>query len=147
MFNEHVHTVAVTASVSPWPARIATALFALSAGFSGASMVLWREPIPEVFARLELPFALAALLGAWKILGALALFVPGVPRLKEWIYAGFAFELSGAVALHLAAGDTLTQSGGPILLFVMGAASYVLRRREEDALDVPSAAVDPEPAA
>jgi hypothetical protein len=35
-------------------------------------------------------------LGIWKILGALALLAPRFPRLKEWAYAGIAFDLTGA---------------------------------------------------
>src|SRR5476651_1341533 len=31
-----------------------------------------------------------------KILGIIAILVPGFPRLKEWAYAGFTFDLIGA---------------------------------------------------
>jgi hypothetical protein len=31
-----------------------------------------------------------------KILGIIAILVPGFPRVKEWAYAGFAFDLIGA---------------------------------------------------
>jgi hypothetical protein len=31
-----------------------------------------------------------------KILGIIAILVPGFPRIKEWAYAGFAFDLIGA---------------------------------------------------
>jgi hypothetical protein len=39
-----------------------------------------------------------------KILGIIAILTPGFPRLKEWAYAGFAFDLIGAtysMALNL----------------------------------------------
>jgi len=39
-----------------------------------------------------------------KILGIIAILVPGFPRIKEWAYAGFAFDLIGAtysMALNL----------------------------------------------
>lgn len=35
-------------------------------------------------------------IGVAKILGSLAIIVPGFPRLKEWAYAGLAFDLVGA---------------------------------------------------
>jgi DoxX-like family len=37
--------------------------------------------------------------------GAVALLVPGFPRLKEWAYAGAVFTYTGAVGSHLAVSD------------------------------------------
>ena len=45
------------------------------------------------------------ILGLWKVLGAVAVVIPGFPRLKEWAYAGFFFDLTGAAASHAFAGD------------------------------------------
>jgi hypothetical protein len=39
-----------------------------------------------------------AILGFWKVLGAIAILVPRFPRLKEWAYAGIFFDLTGAAA-------------------------------------------------
>ena len=39
-----------------------------------------------------------AILGVWKMLGAIAILVPRYPRLKEWAYAGIFFDLTGAAA-------------------------------------------------
>ena len=44
------------------------------------------------------------ILGIWKLLGAVALVIPGFPRLKEWAYAGVIFDLTGAVASLLVSG-------------------------------------------
>ena len=38
---------------------------------------------------LGYPPYFATISGAWKLLGALAIVAPGLPRLKEWAYAGF----------------------------------------------------------
>src|SRR5262245_33214415 len=35
------------------------------------------------------------ILGAWKVLEAIALLAPGLPRLKEWAYAAIFFEMTG----------------------------------------------------
>ena len=51
---------------------------------------------------LGYPAYFGTLLGAWKLLGALAITVPGLPRLKEWAYAGFAFDLTAAAISHAA---------------------------------------------
>jgi len=59
--------------------------------FSGPHVV-------DVVTSLGYPVYLLAILGIWKIPGAIVLVVPGFLRLKEWAYAGIVFELSGARA-------------------------------------------------
>jgi hypothetical protein len=39
-----------------------------------------------------------AILGVWKVLGVIAILVPGSPRIKEWAYAGILFDVIGAAA-------------------------------------------------
>jgi hypothetical protein len=45
---------------------------------------------------IEIPQYLMKLLAVGKVLGAIAILVPGYPRLKEWAYAGYFFDLAGA---------------------------------------------------
>lgn len=40
--------------------------------------------------------ALLPLIGVMKVLGVIAILVPGFPRIKEWAYAGLFFDLFGA---------------------------------------------------
>lgn len=47
---------------------------------------------------LGYPMYFFAILGFWKVLGAIAILVPRFPRLKEWAYAGIFFDLTGAAA-------------------------------------------------
>src|SRR5579864_2280570 len=61
--------------------------------------------VTQVVTSLGYPVYVLAILGIFKIPGAIALVVPGFPRLKEWAYAGIVFELSGAVASHAACGN------------------------------------------
>jgi len=35
----------------------------------------------------------------------IALLIPGYPRIKEWVYAGFVYDLTGAIYSGLAMGD------------------------------------------
>jgi hypothetical protein len=60
-----------------------------------------------------------------KILGVIAILVPGYPRLREWAYAGFTFDLTGAIYAGLAAGDSIVIWIPVILglIFVFG--SYI----------------------
>lgn len=77
--------------------------------------------------QLGYPAYLLTILGTWKILGALATLVPGFPRLKEWAYAGFFFELTGAAASHAFAGDGASKILAPLLFLALVAASWALR--------------------
>ena len=44
------------------------------------------------------------LLAVGKVLGVIAILTPGFPRLKEWAYAGFTFDLIGATFSFYASG-------------------------------------------
>ena len=68
-----------------------------------------------------------SILGTWKLLGAAAIVVPGLPRLKEWAYAGILLELSGAALSHAAAGDPAGKVAVPLVLLVLAAVSWALR--------------------
>jgi hypothetical protein len=58
-----------------------------------------------VFKHLGYPPYLLTFLGAAKILGVVAVLVPGLPRLKEWAFAGLTFDVTGAMYSHLSVGD------------------------------------------
>ena len=85
---------------------------------------------PEVAAtmsHLGYPLYFAPLLGAWKLLGALAIAAPGLPRVKEWAYAGFVFDLSAAAASRAAVGDGTADIVAPLLFLALVVASWALR--------------------
>jgi uncharacterized membrane protein YphA (DoxX/SURF4 family) len=68
------------------------------------------------------------ILGIWKLLGAVALVIPGFPRLKEWAYAGVLFDLTGAVASLFASGIIdLRTMAYPIVMTGVAVASWALR--------------------
>jgi uncharacterized membrane protein YphA (DoxX/SURF4 family) len=85
---------------------------------------------PEVIAgvqHLGYPLYFATLLGAWKLLGAIAITAPRLPRLKEWAYAGFCFDLTGAAISHAAVGDSTGDIVAPLVFLALVLASYALR--------------------
>jgi uncharacterized membrane protein YphA (DoxX/SURF4 family) len=49
-----------------------------------------------LFQQLQMPEYLMPFLGIAKILGTIAIVIPGYPRLKEWAYAGLTFDVIGA---------------------------------------------------
>ncbi|HTQ27243.1 MAG TPA: DoxX family protein [Puia sp.] len=64
-------------------------------------------------------------LGVLKILGIIVLLVPGYPRLKEWAYAGFFFDLTGAAYSQIAAFGFKPDIAFMLIFFVLWGASYV----------------------
>jgi uncharacterized membrane protein YphA (DoxX/SURF4 family) len=78
-------------------------------------------------AHLGYPAYFATLLGVWKLLGALAIVAPRLPRLKEWAYAGILFELTGAAVSHAASGDGFGKIATPLVILGIAAASWALR--------------------
>lgn len=111
-------------NIGYWAATGLTA-FAFAAG---GAMDLSRSPqVLEGVRHLGYPAYFAVILGVWKLLGALAIVAPRTPRLKEWAYAGIAFDLTGAAASHMASGDDAGKVMTPLVLLAIAAASWALR--------------------
>jgi hypothetical protein len=76
-----------------------TILVAFPIGSGGVSQVAQYLRNPHgVVPELGYPMYFFAILGCWKVLGAIAILVPRFPLLKEWAYAGIFFDLTGAAA-------------------------------------------------
>jgi len=84
------------------------------------------EPLRGM-AALGYPAYFVTILGAWKLLGGLALLAPRLPRLKEWAYAGIAFDLTGAAFSHAAVGHPAAKVIAPLVILGLAAASWALR--------------------
>ena len=106
---------------------VATLLFCLALGAGGVADILKMEPQRVAIEGLGYPLYVMTILGVFKGFGVIALLAPGFPRLKEWAYAGFTFNLIGAAASHTLAGAPVTSVLPPLVLMVLGAASYWLR--------------------
>ncbi len=106
---------------------IATGLFCAALGLGGLAYVIRVEFMAERMAELGYPLYFMTILGTAKLLGVAALLAPARPLLKEWAYAGFAFDLIGATASHAFAGDPLAETVRPAVMLGICAASYLLR--------------------
>lgn len=69
------------------------------------------------------------LLAVFKILGVIALLVPGMARLKEWAYAGFTFDLIGAAYSFAVVGDPFKDWAFIVFALVLVAGSYLCWRK------------------
>ena len=105
----------------------ATGLFCAAFTLGGLSHLLRLENIAESMGALGYPAYVMSILGVAKLLGVMALLVPGQPFLKEWAYAGFVIDLLGAIASHLFAGDPIFTCIPPVVLLALAATSYQLR--------------------
>ena len=104
-------------------------------GLMAALMLLSAVPdvlrVPEamtVFTHLGYPPYLLLFLGTAKILGVAAVLTPGVPRLKEWAFAGLTFDLTGALYSHLSVGDPPRVWMPAVVGLVLMAGSYIAYR-------------------
>ena len=110
--------------IAYWTAPVLIALALLSGGVAG---VVRAEPNVRGMAELGYPAYLLLVLGAWKLLGALVLLAPRLALLKEWAYAGIAFDLSGAALSHAAIGHPAAKVAVPAVLLAIAACSWALR--------------------
>ena len=106
---------------------IATGLFCLLFAFAGTANLLRVEMQRDAIEALGYPIYLMTILGVAKLLGVIALLAPGLPVLKEWAYAGFAFDMLGASASHAFVGDPIPSVIIPLVVMAVGGVSYVLR--------------------
>jgi uncharacterized membrane protein YphA (DoxX/SURF4 family) len=104
-----------------------TALVALAFGAGGVVDLLHGPAVMAGMTHLGYPVYVATLLGVWKVLGAVAVLVPGFPRVKEWAYAGMFFDLTGAAFSHASSGDAASFVLTPIVLLALVIGSYLLR--------------------
>jgi uncharacterized membrane protein YphA (DoxX/SURF4 family) len=105
-----------------------TLLFILPFFASGIGFCLAAPPAVEGMAHLGYPVYLIRFLGVAKLLGVVAVLTGLFPRLKEWGYAGLAFNLIGASYSHLCAGDG-PKALGPFVILLLEALSYFYWRK------------------
>lgn len=99
--------------------------FGMLAG--GVQQLLQIGGYNEIVTQLGYPLYLLSILGAWKILGVIAILIPKFPLLKEWAYAGFFFAMSGAFISHLAVGQSFVDALPSLILMVVTVLSWYFR--------------------
>jgi len=104
---------------------VTTVLLAGLSAFAGFSYLTSPQAVAG-FAHVGYPQHLRIILGIAKPLGAIALVIPGFPKVKEWAYAGFTFTWITAFVAHHVAKDGPVAFMPLVLLFLL-AISYVTR--------------------
>jgi uncharacterized membrane protein YphA (DoxX/SURF4 family) len=116
-----------TRSIAYWTTTILVAFF-VSGGV--AQILQYRANPHGVVPVLGYPMYFFAILGVWKVLGAIAILVPRFPRLKEWAYAGIFFDLTGAAVSCAAVGGYGAYAFhviAPLIIAALTVASWALR--------------------
>ncbi len=100
----------------------ATGLLAIGMLQSGFFAVIRSQQWIDLITGLGYPVYFLTIIGVWKILGVIAILIPGFKLIKEWAYAGFFFAMTGALFSHIAVGDFAFKAiAGPAfqLLFII----------------------------
>jgi len=110
-------------------------------GLLAAGMVL--GAIPDVISHpeavkmihdiLHYPVYFVPFTGVAKLLGVIAILVPGFPRLKEWAYAGFTFDLTGAIYSSIAVGEPAARWAIIFIGYILVFGSYYFYHRKRNA--------------
>ncbi|MEO6404992.1 MAG: DoxX family protein [Ferruginibacter sp.] len=96
------------------------------------------ELAKEGIRHLGYPAYFGNVLVVFKILGALALMIPQVPnRIKEWAYAGFAFDFIFAAISHFAIDGFNFQTIFPLIFLGILAISYVCYHKKMQLTSIP----------
>lgn len=108
---------------------VSTGLFCAFILTSAIPNILSSKEWATIFEQLGYPLYLLPFLGAAKLLGVIALLVPGFDRVKEWAYAGMFFDLVGATYSALAVGGFVPQMLVMLVPFGLLTVSYIYHHK------------------
>jgi hypothetical protein len=113
-----------TKTIAAW---VTTGLFAALMTTSGLLYLVGARLVVHAMSELGYPDYFRTMLGIAKLLGIAGILSPW-PRLREWAYAGFTFDLVAAIVSHVATGG-IAHAPQPLLALGLMLGSYVFRAR------------------
>lgn len=117
---------------------IATVFLAFGMLAGGVQQLLQIGGYVEIVGKLGYPIYLLSILGAWKILGVIAILVPKFTLVKEWAYAGFFFAMSGAAISHIVVSHSVNEAFPSLVLLIMTVVSWYFRPADRKIVSVNS---------
>jgi uncharacterized membrane protein len=110
---------------------LTTGFIALLVGLVGGIMdIIQPQNVIDTASVLGYPLYFFTLLGVFKILGAIGLFLPkAFDKLKDIVYAGFAVDFIFASFSHFASEDPFSKIITPLIMLVILYISYYLKDR------------------
>lgn len=112
---------------------IFTGLLAVLMTFGSIPDVIMIPEARAIFQHLGYPMYLLPFIGIAKLLGVVAVVVPGFNRLKEWAYAGFFFDITGALYSHISVGDPVSAWAPLIIGYILIFGSYIYHHKKLNA--------------
>jgi hypothetical protein len=109
-----------------------TGLFGAFMLFSAIPNIIMEQQSIAFITNLGYPEYIIPFLGWAKLIGVVVILIPGLPRLKEWAYAGLLIDLVGAVYSIIAKEGLKPDMVVMLLPFALFALSYIYyhKRRE-----------------
>lgn len=112
-----------------WIYWTCTILFAGFMTFSAIPDFLMDPNAVEFIRHLGYPDYFIPFIGVAKVLGSLALLIPGFQTIKEWAYAGLFFDLTGAIYSIIMVDGFQLSLLTMLPIFAIGFTSYLLNKR------------------
>lgn len=115
---------------------VSTALILAMMLFSAASSFMENPDGAKMLAAIGYRPYVLQFLAVAKVLGVIAILTPGFPRLKEWAYAGFTFDLVGATYSFYVSGFAFKDWAFMLVLIVVLAVSYIFYHKRLKLKDI-----------
>src|SRR5688500_6281856 len=109
---------------------IFTSLFAFLMLGSAIPDIFSAQIAVDGFKQMGMPAYLLPFLGVAKLLGVVAILIPGYTRIKEWAYAGLIFDLVGATYSIIASGQPTASWIFMALPLLLAAGSYIFYHKK-----------------
>src|SRR3954451_6465304 len=106
---------------------LATAVVVGECAIGGVLDLLKVPPFYPVMIELGYPDYLATIMGTAKIIAAVVVVAPRLPRLKEWAYAGVVINMVGAAASHVAMHQAAGTLMAPAMFLILALLSWAWR--------------------
>src|ERR1035441_10646081 len=104
---------------------ICTIIFAALMAFSAAGGIKpSQQAIQVIHDGLGYPVYFIQFISIAKLLGVIAILIPGLNRIKEWAYAGLFFDLAGAIYSNIAVGGVDPRLTFLLIWVAAGVLSY-----------------------
>lgn len=79
---------------------------------------------------LGYPAYFTTFIGIAKLLGAIAILIPGFPRIKEWAYAGLTYDLIAATYSLISVGEPFPKWAFMFVFLILAAGSYIFYHKK-----------------
>ncbi|OQP59215.1 hypothetical protein A3860_38190 [Niastella vici] len=109
-----------------------TILFVLLMLFASYGSIIVNDDAKKlIHDQLGFPVYFIPFTGFAKLLGSIAILIPGLKTVKEWAYAGLFFDLAGAVYSGIAVSSTFDpRMLGMLIWIVPGILSYIFWKKK-----------------